>query len=778
MVPETGVTGVRLVIEYEAQLGLDRAAIDATNDGAPFKSAELSLPAKAGAGLAQESVVILVDPGLAGHRLALHVRGTRAGTPRAEGTTEVVLIDAQLVDATVRLTGANVVCGDGAIAGTEACDDGGTNGGDGCSGACAVEAGWTCSGEPSVCAPIGAGCGDGRLDGGEACDDGNAASGDGCARCTVENGWRCTGEPSVCTPIGPSCGNGRLDGSETCDDGGTTPGDGCDASCATENGWSCTGQPSTCTPIPPTCGNSRVNTGETCDDGGTTPGDGCNAACAIEAGWACTGEPSTCTPTGPTCGDGRIGAPETCDDGGTTPGDGCNAACATEPGWSCTGQPSTCTPNGPTCGDGRIDAGEGCDDGGVAPSDGCSSSCGVEPGWTCSGQPSVCVGCGDGVLAPGELCDQGQIGQETCWSQGHLDGTLLCNSTCDAYDHAQCGPPIDSAARIQQAINQAYRARGGPEVVSIQPGTFPAASEILLDECANGCQGGPSGIVLRPLSGQVVLVGRGIRVRSGNNRLEGFTIAGARQAIFLEASRATSGGNTVVGMAIENENLPPEVAILVESDDNQILANRIASFSGQTGQAGLQIDGATATTFAMNVIFGRFAAAISIASVGGGAPTLIDQNSVAILAGTGIEADRVSDLCVRSNIIGGAGSTIGLQLQGVTLSNACPTTASGNNAVIGSLLQCSGFSCQALCDNGGALCDRTGDPGWSQAPSGDVAGLCLRPAGATAYVDAGIDLGYDLVDGAPETFTGIGPDMGARETGTARRYGGVLSSCP
>ena len=42
-------------------------------------------------------------------------------------------------------------CGDGLIEGTEECDDGDTNPGDGCDAGCQVEPGWTCEGEPSVC---------------------------------------------------------------------------------------------------------------------------------------------------------------------------------------------------------------------------------------------------------------------------------------------------------------------------------------------------------------------------------------------------------------------------------------------------------------------------------------------------------------------------------------------------------------------------------------------------------------------------------------------------
>ncbi len=42
-------------------------------------------------------------------------------------------------------------CGDGTIEGGEACDDGNGSNNDGCSSSCAIEFGFTCSGEPSTC---------------------------------------------------------------------------------------------------------------------------------------------------------------------------------------------------------------------------------------------------------------------------------------------------------------------------------------------------------------------------------------------------------------------------------------------------------------------------------------------------------------------------------------------------------------------------------------------------------------------------------------------------
>lgn len=49
-------------------------------------------------------------------------------------------------------------------------------------------------------------CGNGVLDDGELCDDGNTRAGDGCgASCSVEAGWTCSGQPSVCRGLNPSC---------------------------------------------------------------------------------------------------------------------------------------------------------------------------------------------------------------------------------------------------------------------------------------------------------------------------------------------------------------------------------------------------------------------------------------------------------------------------------------------------------------------------------------------------------------------------------------------
>jgi cysteine-rich repeat protein len=97
-------------------------------------------------------------------------------------------------------------CGDGLVRGVEGCDDQNTIPGDGCSAACQIEDGFVCGAEPSVCTTA---CGDGLvradvldLTPPETCDDGNIDPDDGCdALCQLEAGFSCAGEPTVCAPF-------------------------------------------------------------------------------------------------------------------------------------------------------------------------------------------------------------------------------------------------------------------------------------------------------------------------------------------------------------------------------------------------------------------------------------------------------------------------------------------------------------------------------------------------------------------------------------------------
>lgn len=123
-------------------------------------------------------------------------------------------------------------CGDSIIAGSEQCDFGATMP-EGCDAdTCRVQPGYAC--DQQDCHPTV--CGDGTPETGEACDDGNSNWGDGCTPdCQREPD--CSG--SSCTS---TCGDGLLlvgVAGEACDDGNADSGDGCSATCAVEEGFSC-----------------------------------------------------------------------------------------------------------------------------------------------------------------------------------------------------------------------------------------------------------------------------------------------------------------------------------------------------------------------------------------------------------------------------------------------------------------------------------------------------------------------------------------------------------
>ncbi len=92
-------------------------------------------------------------------------------------------------------------------------------------------------------------CSNNILEDGEQCDDGDSDGGDGCsATCQVEPGYQCVGLPSTCEAI---CGDGLIVVPETCDQGFGNVGDadGCSSSCQQEPGYVCTGLPSICVPL-------------------------------------------------------------------------------------------------------------------------------------------------------------------------------------------------------------------------------------------------------------------------------------------------------------------------------------------------------------------------------------------------------------------------------------------------------------------------------------------------------------------------------------------------
>ena len=167
----------------------------------------------------------------------------------------------------------------------EACDDGNTLSGDGCSSLCVMEV--------SV-------CGNGTQEFDETCDDGNLVTEEcayGAASCEVCD--------SVCEFVAGAvhvCGDLTTDlGEETCDEGDTIT-----EICAYGE-TTCQVCNATCQDVPGAtsfCGDLTKDegNGETCDDGNTVSGDGCSASCVLEVS---------------VCGNGIPEFDEECDDSNT-----------------------------------------------------------------------------------------------------------------------------------------------------------------------------------------------------------------------------------------------------------------------------------------------------------------------------------------------------------------------------------------------------------------------------------------------------------------------------
>lgn len=134
-------------------------------------------------------------------------------------------------------------------------------------------------------------CGNGVLDAGEACDDGNSLAGDGCSSdCEVEECWNCSGAgvdtcaPQMsgvaCASDGNPCRDDVCDGTGTCTHPAAADGIACDDHVACTTGDECRG--GECRGTAPTCGDGTLTPGcEQCDDGNLLDGDGCAADCSL-----------------------------------------------------------------------------------------------------------------------------------------------------------------------------------------------------------------------------------------------------------------------------------------------------------------------------------------------------------------------------------------------------------------------------------------------------------------------------------------------------------------
>lgn len=305
-------------------------------------------------------------------------------------------------------------CGDGVLQSflNEACEDGNFADGDGCSGICAVEPGYTCNGSGCKLICLTLDCNDGDPCTTDTCDIGVCSNTPNTSPC--DDGDACTSN-DACT--GGNCSGQTLncDDSNPCTDDSCNSGSGC---VAVPNAANCD-DGDACTDTDVCSAGVCAGVALDCDDG-----DACTAdACVPGVGCANTPETGTACDDGDACTEADIcdagscaGAAKDCDDGNACTTDSCAAGVCTSTaadGGQCSDE-GACTTNDLCAG--GICAGTPmvCDDDNVCTTDACQTdgSCAHDPadGGTCD-DGDVCTesdACAAGVCMGSALsCDDG-----------------------------------------------------------------------------------------------------------------------------------------------------------------------------------------------------------------------------------------------------------------------------------------------------------------------------------------------------------------------------------
>lgn len=329
-------------------------------------------------------------------------------------------------------------------------------------------------------ASCGAVMGDGDVAPGEECDDGNTASGDGCSgNGQIETCWTCSGEPSICAPAssGSSCPQDSLfcNGIETCNGSGSCVSLSDPCSGGSECNTTCNETTDTCFDANGTpCGDEpNICTVDTCDGAGNcvhTPGN---------AGALCRGELFQCDVTEHCDGVNAACPPDVIEGAGSACGDATDDACTDPDTCDMVG---TCQPNhaagGTSCpNDGNPCTSDQCDGGGscVHPAGNAGVLCRADAGQCdvaeqCDGVNPSCPA--DGFQPNGTSCTDGSVctqtdqcnGSGSCVGANPLncdDGNACTANDCDPVDGCENPPALASNCKSAAKAILILKQNGG-----------------------------------------------------------------------------------------------------------------------------------------------------------------------------------------------------------------------------------------------------------------------------------------------------------------------------
>jgi hypothetical protein len=364
----------------------------------------------------------------------------------------------------------------------------------------------------------------------------------------------------------------------------------------------------------------------------------------------------------------------------------------------------------------------------------------------------------------------------------------MCRNDCTAIYISTCGARIDTEEAIRGAVFDAFL--NGITRMVIAGAEIDFSGTVVIDECAvTGCPTGARGLEIGSLSGQAAPVLEPLttlsafEIESSSVTIRDITFRNASSAIWVYTSATDV---RLHHLHFLNETITPGTLITVGGNQVTVEANLFDNQTSELGYAAILVEGAVDPTVIMNAVQGPFTGSIALHVPYG--LSVVDHNTVWVSQKGAFTVAfsllTVGSLCFRNNLFGTdmlAGEAHGLYADGVTLAipTACPngvgSASNGAEAFATFSKRCAGSSCTDVCsDSAGPLCDIPPPYGFIvQGP-----GLCLSADSPLVDRTGVADVGADMTEDPATLHNGTAPEVGARESGVTRTFGGLSSTCP